>query len=133
MSISLTDRHWKQFVAKYRCRRLSRFRRGATLQDPQPGVGNVPVYEGAQDVAHIAIRVIVASTSMDEAQVVEGEHVAGRGLEAARVLVGQTHKGGHGLIPGTHLLQRHAEVAVALRNAVVDPHKATLGIQAVRD
>jgi len=70
---------------------------------------------------------------VDQAQVVEREHVAGRGLESARVLVGQAHEGRHRLVPRTHLLQGHAEVAVALRNAVVDAHTPPLGVQAATD
>lgn len=102
-------------------------------QDPQARVHNVPVDEGAQNVAHIAVRVVVPGTSVDQAQIVEREHVAGRGLESAGVLVGQAHKGGHRLVPRTHLLHRHAKVAVALRNAVVDAHTPALRVQAARD
>lgn len=73
-------------------------------QDTKPGIDNVPVDEGAQDVAHIAVRVVVSRASVDQAQIVESQHVPGRGLETAWVLLGQPHEGGHRLVPRTHLL-----------------------------
>lgn len=100
-------------------------------EDTPAGIGNVPVEEGANNVPHIVIRIIVAGAAMHHAHIIEGKNIARCCLKGACLLVGQAYKHGHGLIPGTHLLRGHAEVAVALRNAVVDAHVTTLGIQAV--
>lgn len=116
-----------KWLGKYAFRRRSPLL--ALLEHPEAGVDDVPVQIGAHNVAGVALRVIVPSAAMEQPDVVEGQHVAGLGLEGVGIVAGQSDEARVGLVPGQDLLQRHIEVAVALGHTVVHPGVPTLGIQ----
>lgn len=97
---------------------LTRHRR--PLQDTHPRVNDVPVNEAADNVAHIALGVIVARTAVQHAQIVEGQHVTWHRFKGDRLLMSHAYECGIGLIPWHHLIDIDAEVAVTLGHAVID-------------
>lgn len=68
---------------------------------------------------------------MEQANIVEGQDVAGTRLEGVAIGDGQANETGVGLIPRKDLLERHIEVTVPLRHAVIYPRVSPLLVQAV--
>lgn len=58
---------------------------------------------------------------MEQANIVEGQDVAGTRFEGVAIGDGQANEKGVGLIPRKDLLERHIEVTVPLRHAVIYP------------